>query len=129
MGTLYPIFVPAAFVILVISAIVTGRDTVPNWRIPAAVSAVFLAFSLYTVAAEGPVGFWSNHSQNAWGNQVWFDLLIGIGIAWAALQRRLRAASMRRWAWLVLILGTGCIGLTAMYARLLFLEQRSRGGT
>ena len=80
METLYPFLVPTAFVILVVSAVIAGRINTPNWRVAAATSAAFLAFTLFTIAKEGPVGFWDNHSRNAWGNQVWFDLLIGIGV-------------------------------------------------
>jgi predicted MFS family arabinose efflux permease len=31
---------------------------------------------------------------------------------------------MRLWGWLALVLATGCIGLTAMVARLLWLEEQ-----
>jgi hypothetical protein len=126
MQTLYPLFVPVAFVMLVAAAVTAGRIDKPDWRVVATICALLLAFTLFTIAKEGPVGFWANHSRNAWGNQVWFDLLIGIGVAWASLQGRLRAASMHRWRWLALILLTGCIGLTAMYARLLYLEAKER---
>jgi len=35
------------------------------WLLPASLSAVFMAFSLYAVVTEGPVGFWIEHVRNA----------------------------------------------------------------
>ena len=100
----------------------TGRTG--SWLLAAALSGLFTAWSLYTVAAEGPLGFWPNHTSSAWGNQVWFDLLLAIGTAWALLQPRARAVGMRPVPWLILIVCTGSIGLLAMLARCLFLENR-----
>ena len=99
-----------------------------SWLVPAAFAAAFaaafLGWSLYTVAMEGPVGFWRNHTANAWGNQVWFDLLLAIGTAWALLLPRARAVGMRPLPWLVLIVASGSIGLLAMTARCLMLESK-----
>lgn len=96
-----------------------------SWLVPAAFAAAFLGWSLYTVGMEGPLGFWPNHTANAWGNQVWFDLLLAIGTAWALLLPRARAVSMRPLPWLVLIVASGSIGLLAMAARCLYLENRT----
>ena len=74
---------------------------------------------------EGMAGVWREHTRNAWGNQIWLDLLIAIAIAWSVLLPRARAAGMRTWPWLVLILSTGCIGLAAMFARCRYLESRN----
>jgi hypothetical protein len=95
-----------------------------SWLVPAAFAAAFLGWSLYTVAMEGPVGFWPNHTANAWSNQVWFDLLMAIGTAWALLLPRARAVGMRPLPWLVLIVASGSIGLLAMTARCLMLESK-----
>ncbi len=95
-----------------------------GWLVPAAFAAAFLGWSLYTVGAEGPLGFWPNHTANAWGNQVWFDLLLAIGTAWALLLPRARAVGMRPLPWLVLIAASGSIGLLAMVARCLMLESK-----
>lgn len=118
-------FLPAvALVLLVLAMIATVSGKSGSWLVPAGVCALFLGWSIYTVASEGPFGFWPNHTQNAWGNQVWFDLLIAIGIGWTLLLPRARAMGMRPLPWLVLILCSGCIGLSAMLARCLYLEQR-----
>ncbi len=66
-----------------------------SWLLAAALGGLFTAWSLYTVAAEGPLGFWPNHTRSAWGNQVWFDLLLAIGTAWALLLPRSRAPAPR----------------------------------
>jgi hypothetical protein len=95
-----------------------------SWLVPAAFAAAFLGWSLYTALMEGPVGFWPNHTANAWGNQVWFDLLLAIGTAWALLLPRARAVGMRPLPWLVLIVASGSIGLLAMAARCLMLESK-----
>lgn len=97
----------------------TGR-----WLVPAGLAVLFLGWSLYTMSVEGPFGFWPNHTRDAWGNQIWFDLLLAIGTAWALLLPRTSAAGMRPGPWLVLILCSGSIGLLAMLAHCLFLEHR-----
>lgn len=96
-----------------------------GWLIPAALSTLFLAFSVYTIGGEGPAGFWLNHTVNAWGNQVWFDLLLSVGTAYALLVRDAVRVGMRPMLWLVLIVCTGSVGLLAMVSRYLFLQQRS----
>lgn len=95
-----------------------------GWMIPATFSVLFLAWSLFTLAKEGLAGVWVEHTRNAWGNQIWFDLLLALGIGWALLLPRGRAVGMRPWPWLALLLATGSVGLLAMLARCLFLEER-----
>ena len=52
------------------------------WIAAATLCAAFAGWSLYAIATGGPFGFWVEHTRNAWGVQIWFDLL---------LRRRLRA--------------------------------------
>lgn len=124
MAALYPILPIAALVLFLLTTVHEGLRPSSGWHFAALVSAGFLGWSLYTVATEGPLGFWTNHTQNAWGNQVWFDLLIAIAIGWTLLLPRARAAGMQIWPWLALICATGCIGLAAMFARCRYLETR-----
>ncbi len=124
MDALYQLLAFVAVILFVGGVIQTGLRPVGTWLVPAAISLLFLVWSVYTVASEGPLGFWPIHTQNAWGNQVWFDLLIAIGLAWALILPRARAVGMRPWPWLGLILCTGCIGLAAMFARCRYLETR-----
>ena len=121
---------PIVAVLLFIGAALTlaarpSSELTGSWLVPATFAAAFLAWSLYTIGSEGPLGFWPNHTANAWGNQVWFDLLLAIGTAWALLLPRARAVGMRPLPWLVLIICTGSIGLLAMVARCLLLESRT----
>jgi len=95
-----------------------------GWQWPALLSAIFLAFSLWVVAREGPLGFWTLHSANGWGVQVWTDLLMAGATAVFLLLPRARAVGMRGGPWVVLVACTGSIGLLAMLARCLFLEAR-----
>lgn len=116
-----PIFAVIGMVLVIIAS--TLRP-VHSWLLPAFVCALFSGWTLFAIATEGPVGFWAVHIVNAWGNQVWFDLLIAIAIGWCLILPRARAANMRLWPWLALILCTGCIGLSAMLARCFYLESR-----
>lgn len=124
MTSLYPILPIAALVLFVLTTVREVIRGSQGWQFAALIWAAFLALSLYTVAAEGPFGFWPNHTQNAWGNQVWFDLLIAIAIGWTLLVPRARAVGMNLWLWLALTCATGCIGLLAMFARCRYLETR-----
>ena len=101
-----------------------GAQRSTAWLLPAGLSALFLAWSVFALVSEGLSGVWLEHSRNAWGNQIWFDLLLAIGTGWALLLPRARAAGMQAWPWLALIVCTGSVGLLAMFARCLFLENR-----
>jgi hypothetical protein len=116
----------AALLFLVTAVAITLRDgasTPQLWLLPATLSATLLGFSLVTVASEGPVALWEAHSKDLWANQIWFDLLLAIGTAWALIVPRARALGMRPLPWLALIVGTGSVGLLAMAARMLYLQN------
>ncbi len=107
--------------------LITLRDGAPPpWWAPAGLSAVFAAWSLYAVADGGLFGFWSIHTASPWGAQVFMDLLLMAGVAWFALQPRLRAREINPWPWLALVAATGSIGMLAVLARLLHAEQSAR---
>ncbi len=120
-----PIVAVSLFAIATI--VVTTRPAV-DWRVPATISMLFLGWSLYTIASEGFFAFWGEHTRNAWGNQIWFDLLIAVAIAWTLLLPKARAVGMRTWPWLALIFASGCVGLAAMFARCRYLEMQSNQG-
>ncbi|MDJ0626076.1 MAG: hypothetical protein QNJ31_06905 [Candidatus Caenarcaniphilales bacterium] len=92
------------------------------WLFPAAVSFLFFIFSVYTVWQEGLTGVIAEHTKTLWGNQIWFDLLIGFGLAWFLLLPKARALGMKPFLWLVGILLTGNI---AMLARVIYLEEKT----
>lgn len=120
-----PLLAAGAFILAGVLAIVRAGLTSSRqaWIIPATLAPIFLAWSLNAVLREGPLGFWPEHVRNAWGNQIWFDLLLGVGTAFALLAPRARAKGMRLAPWFVAIACTGCVGLLAMAARYLFLCQ------
>jgi len=95
-----------------------------SWLGPAALSGLFGAWSLFTITSEGVAAVWTEHTRNAWGNQIWFDLLMAAGLALALLFPRARAVGMHPARWLVLVALSGSIGLFAMLARCLYLEAR-----
>ncbi len=124
--SILPLISVGLFIIIAITII--SKDSAPSknaWVFPALLSTVFAGFSIWAIAAEGPLGFWPNHIQNLWGNQVWFDLLIAIGIGLYLLAPKAKALGMRLPIWLLFICGTGCIGLLAMLSRYLYLQEKT----
>lgn len=95
-----------------------------NWRYPALLSVLFLAYSGFTVYQEGPTGFWIEHTRNFWGNQIWFDLLLFAGTALYFMVPKARKLGMNLPVWLLLSIATGSIGLLAMLARIFYLSQQ-----
>ena len=93
------------------------------WMLPAALSAAFAAWSVATAGIEGPTSFWTEHTRNMWGNQIWFDLLLAAGTGWVMLAHQAKGLGMRLLPWLVLIVSSGSIGLLAMAARILYPKQ------
>lgn len=83
-------------------------------------------FSAYTgiqIWQEGIPMFWTNHSQNMTGVQVWWDLILAVLIALFFIAPRARKAGMNLPLWGLLVVSTASIGLTAMCARLFWLES------
>jgi hypothetical protein len=115
-------FVLASIVTMVRASAAPARGM---WLIPAALSVALLGWSAWTVALEGPLGFWPEHLRGAWGNQIWFDLLLSMGMAFALLAPRAQARGMRLAPWFVAIACTGSVGLLAMAARYLFLCENA----
>lgn len=124
--SLMPIFAAVIFVMFALYTLY--RDQIKlkgSWLFPAALSLIFLLFSLQAVFVEGPLGFWPEHTRNLWGNQIWFDLLLAVGAGWFFIVPQAKALGMRLLPWLALILMTGCIGLMAMIARMLYLREHA----
>ena len=95
-----------------------------NFWVPAAMlSVLFLAFTIFTIGVEGLRLVIVNHTQNYWGNQVWFDLLIAVSIAFSALSFEARRLQMRLLPWAIFVILTASIGLLAMAARILYLRK------
>jgi sugar/nucleoside kinase (ribokinase family) len=115
----------AALFILTRPGAADGPSARGAWRWPALISAAFLVFTLYQLAIDGLVMFWINHTANATGNQVWFDLLLSMSMAFALLVPQARRLNMALLPWAVVVICTASIGLFAMWARVLFLQERA----
>lgn len=83
----------------------------------------FSAYTAVQIWQEGILMFWTNHSQNMTGVQVWWDLILAVLIALFFIAPRARKAGMNVPLWGLLVVSTASIGLTAMCARLFWLEN------
>jgi len=110
--------------IITLSALKSGGNFRNSaWVFAAIFCALFTVWSGVAILKEGPVGFWPVHTESFWGNQVWFDLLMALTMAWVLILPRARALGMNLPLWLLFILCSGSIGFSAMLARLLYLEK------
>ena len=120
---LVAIIAALALVIFAIAQIIRPNILAKSkWIFPAALSVAFTIWSLIAVATEGPTGFWPEHVKHFWGNQIWFDLLLAVGVAWFFIAPQARKLGMNLWFWLAFTLCSGSIGLLAMVSRLLYLQ-------
>ena len=112
----------AVFILVMLSATLAGPIRV-GWQVPAVVSFAFLIFSLVPLFTIGPIGVWVVHTADLWGNQVWIDLLLAVGAAWLLLLPEMKRVGMTPLPWLLLTFCTGCIGLFAALARMMYLRE------
>lgn len=110
-----------AFITVVAQQRVTG-----NALLAAVLSAAFGGFTAVQLWQEGPVMFWTNHSANLTGVQVWWDLVSAVMIGLFLIIPRARAAGMNVLPWAIFVICTASIGLLAMAARLFWLESRTK---
>lgn len=124
--TVLPAVAGFAFIGFLIFTITRSNATYRGiWILPAALSLAFFVLSMCTVWTEGPTGFWVEHTRNLWGNQIWFDLLLGVSIGWLLIVPHAKELGMRLPIWLLLVVATGNIGFMAMLARMLWLREKS----
>lgn len=119
-----PIIAGCLAVLFVLYNVFEDGEMKKSWVVPALFSLLFFAFSIASIISEGPLGFWPEHTRNMWGNQIWFDLLIAVCIGWFFITPKAKALGMKLLPWGLIVLGTGCIGFTAMVARVLYLQER-----
>ncbi|MBX7540273.1 DUF2933 domain-containing protein [Qipengyuania sphaerica] len=111
--------------VAVLVYVIANRDPVGSPVLAAVLGAFFAAYTGVTIFHEGIATVWTNHTTNLWGVQVWWDLLMSVGIAVFFIVPRARAQNMAIVPWLLLVAATASIGLFAMVARLFWLEKRA----
>jgi hypothetical protein len=111
---LVPVLAAACAVVSFVVIVRTAGSPVSRWWLPAVPLAAFSAWTVYAVVTEGPGGFWPEHTGGVWEVQIWMDLLLMACAAWWLAQPRLRATGSSPWPWLVLVLGTGSIGVLCL---------------
>ena len=113
----------AGIAIVPLAIIAAQKSPRGNAVVAALLGSGFAAFTAFTIASEGVLTVFTNHSVNFWGIQVWYDLILSLGIALFFIAPRARAAGMKILPWLILVGSTASIGLLAMIARLFWLEN------
>lgn len=103
--------------------ILVGKREVGSSLVFAMLSAGLAAYTAVQIWQDGIVMFWTNHSQNMTGVQVWWDLILSVLIALFFIAPRARKAGMNLPLWGLLVVSTASIGLAAMCARLFWLES------
>jgi len=113
-------------VVLVAIYIVAKPVETGNVFIAAVLSAAFGGYTAVTIYADGFMPIWSNHTNNLWGVQVWWDLLFAVALCLFLAAPRARKVGMNLPLWTVFVVGTASIGLLAMLARLFWLENQAQ---
>lgn len=105
--------------------ILIGKRERGNVMVAATLCVLFAGYTAVQIGMEGVTGFYTNHTQNLTGVQVWWDLLMCALVALFLIAPRARAQGMNVPIWAVAVGLTASIGLLAMAARLFWLEQAS----
>lgn len=119
------------FIAIIVSAVIaigyilSAKPTTGSATIAAMLSGGFAAYTGVQVWHEGVEMFWTNHTMNLTGIQVWWDLVMCVVIGLFFIAPRARAAGMNVPVWTLLAAATASIGLLAMIARLFWLESQS----
>ncbi|WP_299193283.1 hypothetical protein [uncultured Erythrobacter sp.] len=104
-------------------SILVNKSGRGNALLAASLSAGFGAFTAVQIWQEGAEMFWTNHTQNLTGTQVWWDLIICAMVALFFAAPRARKQGMNVPLWALFVGCTASIGLLAMVARLFWLEN------
>lgn len=103
--------------------ILVARPTKGSPLIAAILSGLFAGYTAVQINQEGLVQFFTNHSQDMTGIQVWWDLVMCVIIALFFVVPRAQKQNMNILPWALFVLSTASIGLLAMIARLFWLEN------
>ncbi|MDA9918380.1 hypothetical protein N9D37_00635 [Erythrobacter sp.] len=105
--------------------ILSAKREIGNSTVAAMLSGGFGAYTAVQIWQEGVVMFFTNHTQNLTGVQVWWDLVMCVMVALFFIAPRARKAGMNVPLWALLCGFTASIGLLAMSARLFWLENQA----
>ena len=105
--------------------ILITKPTIGNSIIAATLCGLFAGYTTVQIALEGVAMFFTNHSANLTGIQVWWDLIMCVIIAFFFIAPRARAVGMNLVPWALFAGSTASIGLLAMCARLFWLERQA----
>lgn len=111
--------------LMALVSILVNKGETGSALLAAMLSGGFGAFTAVQIWQEGVMMFWTNHSQNLTGTQVWWDLIICAMVALFFVAPRARKVGMNVPLWAVFVGCTASIGLLAMIARLFWLERAS----
>ena len=105
--------------------ILTARPSKGSPLAAAILAGLFAGYTAVQIGHEGVIEFFTNHSQDMTGIQVWWDLVMAVIIAFFFILPRARRQGMNIVPWALFVLSTASIGLLAMCARLFWLENAS----
>lgn len=108
--------------------ILLAKPTTGSALLAAMLSAAFGAYTAVQIGVEGVVPFFTNHTANMTGLQVWIDLIMCLVVGVFLIVPRARKAGMNVTPWVLFAAATASIGLLAMCARLFWLEARADTG-
>ncbi len=116
------------FVIIGVAAIaavyiLTARPSKGSPLVAAVLCGLFAGYTAVQIGQEGVVEFFTNHSQDLTGIQVWWDLVMCVIIAFFFILPRAKKQNMNILPWALFVMSTASIGLLAMCARLFWLEN------
>ncbi|QFT78294.1 hypothetical protein [Erythrobacter sp. THAF29] len=110
---------------LAIVYILAAKPTSGNATLAAMLAGGFGAYTAIQIAQEGVMMFWTNHTVNLTGIQVWWDLVMCVIVALFFIAPRARKVGMNVPLWALFAACTASIGLLAMCARLFWLENHA----
>lgn len=119
-------FIIVGFTTLAGAYILIAKPTNGSPLFAAMLCGLFSGYTAIQIAQEGVVMFFTNHSANLTGIQVWWDLVMCVVIAFFFILPRAQKQGMNVLPWALLIGSTASIGLLAMCARLFWLENAAQ---
>ena len=106
--------------------ILVARPTNGSPVVAATLAGLFAGYTAVQIGQEGVVEFFTNHSEDMTGIQVWWDLVMCVIIAFFFILPRAQKQNMNVLPWALFVFGTASIGLLAMCARLFWLENAAQ---